>query len=106
MFERVTVKLRALFRKAQAEQELDEELQYHLNKDIERNIARGMTYAEARRAALRGFGGLQQIKEQSRDARGVRLLEDLWHDLRYSTRSLIDEPGFTLVVVLMLALGT
>jgi predicted permease len=106
MLDRLKVRLRALLKKRQAEQELDEELCYHLEKDVERNIARGLSPEEARKAALRGFGAVQQIKEESRDARGVRLLEEIWRDMRYAARTLVKEPGFTLVAVIMLALGT
>src|SRR5215469_5715577 len=90
--------IRGLLRKNQAEQELDDELRYHLEKDIERNIARGLSPEEARKAALRGFGAIQQIKEESRDANGVRLVEEFWHDVRYGARMLTREPGFASVV--------
>src|SRR5262249_12896653 len=106
MFDRLIVRVRALFRKGRVELELDEELRYHLEKDVERNIARGMEPQQARRAALLGFGGVQQIKEQSRDARGVRIIEEFWQDLCYAARILTREPGFATVVVLMLALGS
>src|SRR5215471_5616858 len=106
MFQRFGIRIRALLRKNQAEQELDDELRYHLEKDIERNIARGLSPEEARKAALRGFGAIQQIKEESRDANGVRLLEEIWRDIRYATRIIVKEPGFAIVAIIMLALGT
>src|SRR5215472_2149341 len=102
----LNVRMRALWQKASVEQDLDDELRYHLDKDIERNIARGLTPEEARKAALRGFGAIQQIKEESRDASGVRLLEEIWRDIRYATRIIVKEPGFTIVAVIMLAVGT
>lgn len=97
--------LRALFRKAEMERELDDELRFHLEKEVEQNRARGMNPEEARWAALRSFGGVEQVKEESRDVRGVRLVEELWQDLSYSVRVSIRKPAFTLTVVITLALG-
>jgi putative ABC transport system permease protein len=87
------------------ERELDEELRYHLEREIEQNMRGGMSPDEARSAALRAFGGMQQAKEECREARGVRFLEDLWQDLWYGVRMLWKKPGFTLVAVLTLSLG-
>lgn len=98
-------RLRALFRKAEMERELDDELRFHLEKEIEQNLARGMDREEARWAALRSFGGVEQVKEESRDVRGVRLVEQFLQDMRYSLRVLIRKPGFTLTVIITLALG-
>src|SRR5262249_39211331 len=77
----------------------------HLEREIERHIKQGMSPEKARYTAITSFGGMEQVKEQCRDARGVRLIEDLWQDLHYGARMLLKGPGFTLIVVITLALG-
>src|SRR6516225_5468482 len=105
MLNKLRLRLRALFFKPSMEDELQTELQFHLEREIEENIVRGMTPEEARYTAIRSFGGVERVKEESRDVRGVRLLEELWQDLSFGARMLINQPGFTLIAVLTLTLG-
>ena len=83
MFNKLRLRLRAIFFKSKMEEELDEEARFHLEREIEENIARGMSPEEARYAALHSFGCVERVKEESRDERGVRLLEEVWLDLGY-----------------------
>jgi hypothetical protein len=77
------LKLRWIFRRRKMEAELEEELRYHLEREVARQIESGMDPREARMAALRGFGGFKQKKEECRDAVATRLIEELWQDLQY-----------------------
>ena len=99
------MRLRSLFRKPALERDLDEELKYHLDCETERLVRDGMTPEEARHGALRAFGGVEQTKEQIRDSRGTRWLEEILQDVMYGARLLKKKPAFSIVAVLMLTLG-
>jgi hypothetical protein len=101
----VRARLRALGQPAATDRELDEEIDYHLERETAKNIELGMTPAEARRMALVQFGGVQRAREGHRDIRRVRWLEDFLSDTRFAFRSLRRTPGIAGAVVITLALG-
>jgi predicted permease len=98
-------RLAALVGRRQSDQDLNEELQHHIDLKTQEHIEAGMTPEEARYAALRAFGGIEQKKEQCRDADRLRWLEDLTQDLRYGLQQLRRNPGFAAVAIITLALG-
>jgi putative ABC transport system permease protein len=99
------LRLRSFFRKKTVETELDEELRFHFENQVSKFIHSGMTPEEAERRARLEFGGMEQVKEEHREARGVHFIETLFLDIRYGFRILGRTPVITSVAILSLALG-
>ena len=98
-------RLAALFRRRRLENDLDDEFRSHLEMSIDLNLRKGMTPADARREALRSFGGLEQTKELYREQRGLPMIETTLQDLRFGLRMLRRTPGFSILAILCLTLG-
>lgn len=102
---KLPLRLRSLFRNNKAEMELSEELQFHLQNQTDEYVAQGMDPKQARHAAFRSLGGVEQVKEECREARNMNLIENFAQDVRYGLRMLHRNPGFTVLAILCLAFG-
>src|SRR5664279_2457330 len=102
---RVQSAVRNLTKRRQVEDQLDEEVRAYVDLVIDEKVAAGISAAEARRMALAEFGGMEQVKQAVRDRRSGTGVDLLWQDARYGFRQLRRNPGFTLTVIVTLALS-
>ena len=104
-FWQISARVRAFVRRRSADRDFDEELGSHLEMLTEDHRRRGMSPEDALRAARLELGGLAQLREGHREARGIPWLSDLWRVLQHARRALLRAPGFTLTVLATLSVG-
>ncbi|MEO5818253.1 MAG: ADOP family duplicated permease [Gemmatimonadaceae bacterium] len=105
MFSDLRYRLKALFNRSALERELDDELRFHLECEADKYVREGATRADAERMARVALGGVARTKEDTREARGLVLIQTLTQDLRYAIRGIRNRSGFTAAIVLTLGLG-
>jgi predicted permease len=105
LFAQIQMAFSSLFRRGHASARLDDELQFHLERQIAENIAAGMSPDEARYSALRTFGNPALLREQSRATWSWTLVESVMRDVRLAARALVRTPGFAMIAILVMALG-
>lgn len=104
-FASLRVAVRSVFRRSRVEAELNEEVQYHLDRLIDQGLAAGLAPEDARRAAIRAMGAIEKSKEECRDMRSGNLVSEFLGDLRYAGRAFRRSPGFAALTIGIMALG-
>jgi len=105
MFRKLKRRLRLLARREQVESEMDDEMRFHLEMEVQDNLRAGMGPGEARRRAVLAFGGLERFKERAREERGGRLLDEWMQDFKLAFRKIVRAPAFALVILVTMGLG-